>query len=315
MKPDRSCFCLNMNLSLVGAVLVAMTMILGCASVSRIKDFKVPFKGENVSLKKKVAIARIQNISGIKDNALVDNLETLVMEDLTKTCSQSLFLLSGTSQVLSFLENPDNKPSGGRSSLHLAEEGRKAGLNIIVFLSLTGIHLEEDQNGFLWFKKDRNSVKLTIRMEVFDPYTGAKILYENLSWDVPIGSDEVIPYKEGKISGMVSINEAMGEISETIRETLCKSLKELPWKGFIVHSDGDGVEISSGAEVGIHAGDEFVVYENYGTVGGVGGEQYRIPGLAIDELTITAVTSDRARGISASGKALPRGSFIQAKEK
>jgi hypothetical protein len=315
MKSDRCCFCLTMNRFFLGIALVVMALANGCSLFSNIKDVKIPFKAEASPLKMKVGMARVQNISDIKDKALAKNLETLVMEELTEKCSQGIFLLSGTSEMLGFLENPEKRASGDRNSLYLAGEGRRVGLNSIVFITLTGIHREEGQKRFIWFKNNRSSVKLDVRIEAFDPYTGAKMLYENLVKELSIGPDEIIQYKEGKVSEIPSIKDGIGKISKTIGETLCDTLREVSWKGFIVHSGDDGVEISSGSEVGIHVGDKFVVYENQGTVAGMEGDQYRILGRPIDEITITAVSSDSAKGISTSGKAVPKGSFIQAKKK
>ena len=319
MKSDRNHVYLKKSfLSFLAALFLAF-MVNGCASVSEVmqktQNIASPILSLEKHLKKKVGVAAVGNISEVGDRSIASGLQALLEETLSSDCDSAIIVKPENNDALKFLKALPSGESGSFDNLTISEKGRSSGLNAIVTATIVGVHKSEKKSGFAWFKESENVAEIIVRVDIYNTCTGAKMMHENFSREIQLKEEEVPVFDSGKIMEIGPVSKAMGQISKDIGKTICKTLKNEPWKGLVVSSDNDSAVLSSGEDVGIKVGDKFIVYEKFTTVDGINGHRYRIPGTVTDELEVTSVGSDRAEGISLSGNTIPTGSIVQFKKK
>ena len=318
MKHDQHHFGLNSAYFVVLLMLMILLTGFGCATVSGVvektKDIVSPHISSKNKIKKTVGIAVFDNISEINEGSLPRRFETLLVENLRSEYEDILLVQSEDSDDLRFLADLPTGESGDVDNLLLSEKGRNAGLNAIVTATVINIRREEETSGFVWFKESNTVVKMIIRAEVYDPFTGAKLMFENFNREIKLGDKDLPVFDSGKIMDVEPVADEMVQVSKDMGKAIHKALEEEKWKGFIISADNDKVVLSAGAGAGIKTGDHFDVFDHKGTVEGIGGHQYRIPGLPTDEIEITAVNDNRAEGVSVSGNSIAPGSLVQEKE-
>jgi len=319
MKHDQHHIELNSVYLVFFVTLMVMLIGIGCATVSDVvektKDLASPVMPSKNDLKKKVGIAKFENISEIKDESLARQLESLLVENLGSKYEDIILVQSKDSDDLQFLADLPKNRSGEVNNLLLSEKGRKSGLNAIVAATIISFRRGEETSGFVWFKESNTVAKMIIRVDVYDTYTGAKAMFETYNREIKIGDDDLPVFDSGKIMEIESVAGEMAQVSKDMGKAIYKALEKEKWKGLIISADNDKVVLSAGAVAGIKTGDRFDIFDNKGTVEGIGGHQYHIPGLAIDEIEITSLNEDRSEGVSVSGNSIAPGSLVQEKEK
>ncbi len=95
----------------------------------------------------------------------------------------------------------------------------------------------------------------------------------------------VVPWKEAIFSDLV----------DQMSSTICKSLKELPWTGFVSRVDGNTLTIASGSEVGLRKGMLLWVCADGAVVDGLHGEQFVVPGMRLARAKVVEVSPSTCR--------------------
>jgi hypothetical protein len=315
MKSDHRKSYLN-NPIFLFFLMTAMSFSIGCASVTRIvektKSIELPFTSSKGLLRKKIGVAPLSDMTKAQDHRLSKELASLVMENLTSKCDHSIFVLSDHSLDTLFLANLPKNASGETDSLVLAQKARMAGLNAVVVMNIGGVASEKKKSGIIGFRKNRENVRIWVKLEVYDAYTGAKLLFDSLSVEIKPEENEAID--DENLSASQSVMDAMAPFSKTIGKSICKTLEDDPWRGFVISVENDKAVISSGLDAGVQVGDVFALYEVEKTIDNVSGQQFRMPGKMVDEIKITSVAANRSEGVSVSGREVRVDSVIQIKK-
>jgi hypothetical protein len=297
------------------STIVNKTKNAGSAIINKTKDTGLKLMPSESRLKKKIGFIYFDNISEVKDESLIKHLWVCVKEDLTSKCPEALIVLPGETDRARFLSDPPVDSSGKIDNIALIKKGREIGLNAILLSTITNIIPNEKESGFIWFKKKHNFLELRIKTEIFDTHTAAKYLFKTITGKIEIDPSTADDILKKDLLSIPEFEAAMGKASKEIAKNACDAIKSQPWKGYIISAKGNKAVISSGADVGIEAGDVFKVYNIYGKVEGTEGSQYFIPGQETDELKITSVASHNATGVTVSGKQITLESIVQFKEK
>ena len=306
LKKNIFSFCVGLCLSL---------LIYGCASVSNeIKNMAEPLISVEKHLKKKVSMASVGNISEARDSAIANGLNQLLTVSLSN-CETAIVVKPENDEALKSLTTSATGEAGELDNLTLSEKGRRMGLNAIVAATIVGIQKMEKKGGFMWFEGSNDVAGINVRVDVYNTFTGAKMMHEHFKREIELSEADIPIFDSGKIMEIESFSKAMGQISKDIGKSICKVLKNEPWKGLVVSSKNGKAVLSSGEDVGINVGDKFIVYDKFNIVNGINGHRYRIPGEVTDELEITSVGPDRAEGAVLSGSTVLSGSIVQFKKK
>lgn len=314
--PTNKIFLMFCMLSMILAVIM---FGYGCSSFStaleKTKNISPNFASSKNSLKKKVGIVNFQNDSGVEDDKLVGFLWSGLTTNMVSGYSDTISIITSENQNAEFLSNPEKKSRGLIDNSVLSKKGREIGLSEIVVPTLTYIGHEEKHSKFMWFKEDFDLIRISMDIEVYDTYTGAKILYEKFNQEIEVEPLGANPILEKNVLSIEKVNKNLSRTLKKIAKTTGESIASQPWKGYVVSATEDRAELSSGSDIGIKVGDVFDVYGIHGTLHGIEGNQFVIPGSQSDELKIISVTSNTAEGVSLSGNPIPVGSLVQMKKK
>ena len=209
-------------------------------------------------------------------------------------------------QQLPLLEN------GEVDNFALALIGREMGLNAVVTGSLDDIGILDELRGMIW-KDTRHLIQILVSIEVYDTESGSKILDESFSRKVEIEElDYELMRSEGKMI-LPDLNETLTDLLAEIGETICWSIEDQPWNGFVIAVDDETVTLSAGSIVGLTPGDEFDVYDTSRVLKGVSGQRFFVRGQKIGEIEITEVEPEKARAVIVTNRGIKPGSSVRIK--
>ncbi len=213
----------------------------------------------------------------------------------------------GDAECPDFLNSPLSLETGRFDNLALAKAGRRLGMNAIVTGAFIDIKVYKEKQGLLWFKDDKNFLRVLISCEVYDVETGAELLDESFDYEVGIDETEFASIKAEKIKDTTALKDSLAYIAEVMGEKICETVGILPWKGYIVSTVNDKIIISSGRRAGLSRGDILEVYESGKIIQGKDGRRFFLPGLKTGEIKITEVYPDNAHAVLVTGDATKAG--------
>lgn len=297
--------------------LFSIVMITGCSTYSSIKKSTKKIVRDITApddIKKRIAISFFANHTSCTNQNLEELFQKNLAETINMACSDILLIKPGDAGCPDFLTRPLLQEPGRLDNLALAKAGRRLGLNAIITGSLIDINVYKEKQGFLWFKDDRNFLRVLISCEVYDVETGAKLLDESFDYEVRIDESEFASIKAKKVKETAALKNTLMHIAEAMGEKICDTVVVLPWKGYVVSTDNNRIIISAGRRAGILRGDILDVYESGKIIQGKGGRRFFMPGLKTGEIKITAVYPDKAQAVLVTGDTIKAGSSVGIKQ-
>ncbi|KPA13893.1 conserved hypothetical protein, secreted [Candidatus Magnetomorum sp. HK-1] len=263
-----------------------------------------------IDLKKKIGIAEFDNrLKKISDT----NIETFyqrIVSDMKRSDSSLIFSMSdGKPEILS-------KSSRLLSTDHidrqaLIKSGREKGYQAIIWGDIYDIQIISKKTGIIGFRKEKKHVRFRGEFSLFDCGTQAKL------WYAPI--EEIFLFEslfdpmENKIAIIddLTIERVLSRLSKIITEQMSFHLKKEPWKGFIIDNNNDEYLISSGHKSGLLNHMIFDVIGSMGTLAGIYGQKYDIPGNTIGRIQLIEVNDHNSKAIALYGNKLENSIAIQ----
>lgn len=176
----------------------------------------------------------------------------------------------------------------------LAREGRRSGYNGLVTTAVHNIRTESYRSGIFGFRKTRHRVMFEVTLDLYDPFTGAKIMSFMDEGSVVINEAAYDDYKGGAITSLEDLDNALSDLAEEIGESVAEALAELPWQVSILQVDGQRVRLSAGGQAGLQIGQRLAVIKGQRIMKGAQGERFIVPGKKIGEIVITQVSEQTA---------------------
>jgi hypothetical protein len=292
-------------------------MITGCSTYSSVKKTTKKIVRDITSvddMKKKVAISFFANYTSCTNQNLEELFQKNLAETINRACSDILLIKPGDAGCPDFLTRPLLREPGHLDNLALAKAGQRLGLNAIITGAFIDIKVYKEKHGFLWFKDDKNFLRVLISCEVYDTQTGAKFLDESFTYESEIDGQVFESIKAKKIKDITPLKKALTHIAETMGEKICDTVAALPWKGYVVSTADNRIIISAGRRAGLLRGDILEVYESGKIIQGKDGQRFFLPGLKTGEIKITDVYPDKARAVLVKGDAIKAGSLVSIKQ-
>ena len=184
----------------------------------------------------------------------------------------------------------------------------------IVSGSLEDIRILDELRG-VWLTKDTHHlVQVFIRVEINDTRTATKLLDETFKRQIEIDDVEYQLIQESDKIDLPELNATLNKLLTDVGDSICDTVKDQPWTGYITQIDGEKFIIPSGTLIGLKLGDILEVYDSSRIIEGVGGQRFFTPGLKIGEIEIMAITEDKTEAKLIDGKDIATGSTVRRKD-
>ena len=277
------------------------------------KDISRKIVLSDEDLKRKVGMFNFENNTLQKTQNFQEIFHKGLPEYLIDQCPGIILLNPAAGGLLNALKEPPKLKSGIIDGYALTILGRQLGLNAVVTGSLEDIRIIDELQGVLWTKGTQHLVLIFIRVAVFDTRTATKILDNTFDRRIEIDDLEYRMIQESEQIKLPELNETLNRLLSDIGDSICDTIRDQPWDGYITEIDGDRYLIPSGTEVGLEPGDILEVFDGSRIMEGIGGQHFFVPGLKIGEIEIVAITQDRLEAKLVSGKEIKKGSTVRRK--
>ncbi len=307
--PPRRPRSLRRLMILAAVSLLALTA--GCSTLSKV--VKLPGKvvhrirGNDSDLSKIVAFTPFFDTTFVRDRGIAADFEKRIIEQFRKQCAKTIILTPDDPEFPPDLRRLPTLASGALDDFTLARTGRRLGLNAIATGGLLNISGDWKEKGFWWFKDRKPEIKIALLVSIYDTETGSKILDESLVHAFLVDENDLEAIKAKNESGILLMEDALGEVAKDLTERACERLNELPWKCYVESAVGDKIVLSAGSRTGLKPGRKMSVYAQGEVLEGVGGLKYIRRGEKLADIEVTAVGDDRAEATLISGEAVRAG--------
>ena len=144
--------------SILAFLVICLFLFAGCSLLSSKNK-----KSGNLTIQisdptKIVGIAIVKNKTSFKDRNYEKVLQNYLIESITDSCSDILFVKPGDARYPDFLVNLPINETGSIDNLGLAQLGRQNGMNAIVNVEIMGITGKEEKRGIIFFKDLRQFI-------------------------------------------------------------------------------------------------------------------------------------------------------------
>lgn len=265
-------------------------------------------------------LIRSIGIFNFENNSLRDSWEFQKIfhkglpEYINETCKGVFVSPPESGSLLYMLKKPPKLETGINDNYSLAILGRKLGLNAIITGSLEDIRILDELRG-VWLTKDtHHMVQVFIRVEVCDTRTATKLLDETFTRQIEIDDIEYQIIQESDKIELPQLNETLNKLLTDVGDSICDTVKDQPWAGYITRIENEKLIISSGTRTGLKLGDVLEVYESDRIIQGVGGQRFFTPGLKIGEIEIVAITENQTQAVVITADEIKVGSTVQRKD-
>ena len=184
-------------------------------------------------------------------------------------------------------------PRKAIDSAALCAKGRAAGYQGLLVASLDDIHIATKRVGFFWFRNTRYYMHFHVTADLYDPYTGAKVLSLVEESATRIDEDDYESYNMGMTSSFEQLDEEIEDVAEDLGETVGEALEDLQWKTAVVAVEGDRLILPAGRRSGMTVGDQLTLFEGR-QLEAQQGRKFVIPGFKVAEARVTRVDEQAA---------------------
>ena len=265
-------------------------------------------------LKRVVDIFNFENNSLRESGEFEDVFHKGLPDYINNSCPGVFVVGPQAGSILKVLKQPPKLKTGIVDNYALAILGRQLGLNAIVVGSLDDIRLKDEIRG-IWVTKDTHHIiHVFIRVEMIDTRTATKLLDNTFERRIEIDDFESQLIKESEKISLPELNETLYKLLTDVGDSICDTIRDQPWTGFITKIDGDRFIISSGSRIGLKAGDVLEVFDSSRIIEGLGGQRFITPGLKIGEIEIVSITEKSSEAKLIEGNGIAAGSTVRRKD-
>ncbi len=294
--------------------LIWLFLFAGCSSLYSKNNKSGNLTIKNSDLAKKIGIAIFENKTSFKDRSYEIVFQEYLIESITDSCSDNLFVKPGDAGYPDFLVKLPRNETGSIDNLSLAQLGRQSGMNAIVTGEIVGVTGKEEKRGIIFFKDLRQFIYFQVKIEVYGTGTGVKLVDERYSEEIEIDELELELFKKKEVVSMPEVDDVFLKISEDIGEKICNAVNIPPWQGYITSVTENKIIISSGKKVGLVPGAVLEVFTTGEIIKGVDGHRFYMPGRKTGEVKLTAVYADSCEAVFYAGSDIIEGCSVRIKK-
>lgn len=285
---------------IIGFVLICSC--IGPAKVSNTRQMTVIEVDPNDRMVQEVpaVLARMPAAPGgrkIGERFFSDLLEVMRHEN------RRLRLITASDGVsLDFLQ-PFKSPEMHLDVDDIADVARRRGYQGFMIVRVMDVDAKVEEAGMLWWRKPRHFLTVAIAVDVYDPFTNAKMFsrIEEKTVKTSVFEYDLFVREEGlKIK---ALNKMVANMAEDIGESAAGAIADQPWKTTVLAAEAGEALLAAGGRSGLEVGDQLDVFEIRSTMQSLGGRHFRVPGAKTGQLRIVAVEGRFMRAAIDEGQA------------
>jgi hypothetical protein len=271
---------------------------------------KIRFSDDD--LKRIAAVVSFENRSLYQTEDFAQLFRAGIPEHLNKECDDVTVADPGVGEGFELIKELPRLPSGQIDNFALATIGRELGLNAVIIGSLDDIGLVNQAEGFI-LKDTLYFIQVLVRVEVYDPETGTKILDDSFERKVQVDKlDYDMMRSEGKLR-LPDLSETLNDLLGEMGERICWAIEDQPWNGFITSFAENKVVLSAGSISGLEPGDELEVFDNSRIMKGRDGQRFFVHGPKTGRIRIESVKPRMSEAVVISNNGIKTGSSVRVK--
>lgn len=263
------------------------------------------------NLIKRIALTKLENKSFIGEGEFEEIFQKDLFLKFQKACP-GILLIKPEETGNNILSGKLPKIGSGQiDSFKIAEAGREAGVNAVItgiLIDITGV---EEKRGFLMFERSQSFARIDMLINVYDAATGTKIYEEHIKQQIEIAEHEYDALMGKTPKCVLEFKNQIMDVLFLIGKSVCGSLKNQPWQGFVISDQGNRLKVSSGENAGLKAGMVFDAYDAGKIISGADGQKFFMPGQKTGAVKITDVFRDKAEAIVLTGRDITAGSILR----
>lgn len=230
---------------------------------------------------------------------------TTLVEAIGNEDGRSKLLTPRSSDFPSYLKTPDQGAAAG-----LSEKSRNAGHQGFVLASVNDIRTVAKKTGIFWFRKIRHFINYTVTVDLYDPYTAAKIVNEVVEGTIKISENDYDAYLAGTAVSISALNKEIGEVAGDLGKIIGGALKDQQWRAAVAGIEDNRIVIPAGRYNGLEEGDRLAVFGGRRVLQGIAGALYFAPGVQVGEIQITSVSDGIAEAKALTSNGIQPGDIV-----
>jgi len=301
------------GLSGITGILLILFVVgfFGCSTVDKTtRKIARDLSTSSGPLKIRMALLPLTNKTVLNGEALETAFQKPLSSAILRKCSAVLLEtgkdLLGSDKTLA----APRKASEPIDVFSLSEAGRRQGFNAIASISIESIGTRIEERGILWLKGDRYLLQAHADAEVFDTFTGTKILSKDFYFETQVDEVTYEQIRSVKSAEAPPIRQALLQIAEEMSGAICEAVDDLPWRGYVASVKEDTVFLSSGKREGLKIGTLLTVFERGPIVQGIGGQRFIFPGKPVGQIKIMNLDSNTSTARIISGGPFVEGNSV-----
>lgn len=194
----------------------------------------------------------------------------------------------------------------------LSRSGRLNGYHGLITTALHYLRPDTRKSGMLWFRKTRYQLMYELTLDLYDPFTGAKLLSVLRNDVIEIEQNAYEALKASTAVRLEALDNTIVALAQELGALVITAMKAQPWQATIVQVDGTRLELPVGPSSGLRQGQKLMVVKGNRVLQGHQGEKFVLPGAKIGEIVVTAFNdqtteaeTDKAGIIEVGDIALP----------
>ncbi|RJQ82213.1 MAG: hypothetical protein C4519_08085 [Desulfobacteraceae bacterium] len=292
------------NLTLLGAVLIAVLLSAACAKPAYIRSEQRPAyieAPEKSGQYVKKAVIAVRPGAPTQAGRPAEDLFLQVLIKTIKDKNRRLTLIAPDDAAYpAFMKI--YHPISPRDAFTVAQTARRQGYHSIVQAAVENIRVYEEKTGLWWFRKNRYFLTVVVSMDVFDTFTAAKMAAEVRERTVKIDADNYAALLAGSPHGIEAVQALIADMAKDLGGLAAGAIGSGRWITSVAEVHNPHISLTSGLSAGLRVGDRFSVFEGRRIINGLEGEKFIVPGYAVAEIQITQVDENSATA-SFSGSA------------
>ncbi len=181
------------------------------------------------------------------------------------------------------------RPAGGTDPLGAMEAARLQGFQGVILATVNGLGTQTRRWGLLWFSRTTYFLTFSVTVDLYDPFTGARIVSRVQETELKIDSDDYESFQEEGLAEIDAVDKSLADTARQFGKQVAGQLVKQPWKASVVSVQPGAVRLAVDPGAGLEPDQKMVIYEARRVLENRFGQKFIVPGARIAEARIARV--------------------------
>jgi hypothetical protein len=215
------------------------------------------------------------------------------------------------SEFPSFLAELAETSTTSIDAVSMSKHGRRAGYQGLITAAVSDIRPVARKTGMFWMRKTRYFIQYSVTVDLYDPYTAAKIVSEVTEGTMQISKGDYNNLKSGVAASIDDLNETIENVALDHGDRIGEALVDHQWKSAVVKVHKDRIFVpAGGSRSGLKKGDRLMVFEGRRLLENEHGGVFTAPGVQVGELQITAIKDKMIEAKPLNAENIQKGDIV-----